>query len=79
MVKLPGASVAPGAIEKYPPGVEPVIRNVVLGLETPILGKAERVRSAPMSDINLLGYGERIVNLDTKISDSALDFRMSQQ
>ncbi len=48
-------------------------------LRTPILGKAERVCSAPMSDINLLGYRERIVNLDTKISDSALDLRVSQQ
>ena len=79
MVKLPGASVTPRAIEKHAPGAEAVNRNVVLWLGTPILGKAERVRSAPMSDINLLGYGERIVNLDTKISDSALDFRMSQQ
>jgi hypothetical protein len=45
----------------------------------PILGKAERVRSAPMSDINLLGYRERIVNLDTKIPDSALDLGVSEQ
>ena len=79
MVKLPGASVTPRAIEKHALGAEAVNRNVVLWLGTPILGKAERVRSAPMSDINLLGYGERIVNLDTKVSDSALDFRVSQQ
>ena len=48
-------------------------------LGTPILGKAEGVRSAPCSDINLLGYRERIVDLDTRISDSALDLRMSEQ
>ena len=79
MVKLPGASVTPRAIEKHAPGAEAVNRNVVLWLGTPILGKAERVRSAPMSDINLLGYRERIVDLDTKISDSAFDLRMSEQ
>ncbi len=33
----------------------------------------------PCSDINVLGYRERIVDLDTKISDSALDLRMSEQ
>ncbi len=48
-------------------------------LGTPIMGKAERVRSAPMSDINLLSYRERIIDLDTKVSDSALDLRVSQQ
>ena len=30
----------------------------------------------PGSDINLLGYRERIVDLDTKISDSAFDLRV---
>ncbi len=79
MVKLPGASVTPRAIEKDTTGAEAVNRNVVLWLGTPILGKAERVRSAPTSDINLLGYRERIVDLDTKVSDSALDFRVSEQ
>ncbi len=54
-------------------------KRVRCWLGTPILGKAERVRSAPMSDIDLLGNRERIVNLDTKVSDSALDLRVSQQ
>ncbi len=33
----------------------------------------------PCSDINLLGDRERIIDLDTKVSDSALDLRMPEQ
>ncbi len=31
-----------------------------------------------LSDVNLLGYGESIVNLDTKIARRALDLGVSQ-
>ena len=56
MGKLPGASVTPMVIEKHSPDAEPAFWIVILWLEPPILGKAERIRSAPPSDINLLGY-----------------------
>jgi hypothetical protein len=31
------------------------------------------------SDIDLLGYGERVINLDPEIADRALDLRVAQQ
>jgi hypothetical protein len=31
------------------------------------------------SDIDLLGYGERVINLDSEIADRALDLRVAQQ
>lgn len=32
-----------------------------------------------LSDIDLLGYGERVINLDSEIADRALDLRVAQQ
>jgi hypothetical protein len=40
---------------------------------------AERVRSAGTSDINLLSYRKRIVDLDPEIPNGALDFCMAEQ
>ena len=31
------------------------------------------------SDIDLLGYGERVINLNSEIADRALDLRVAQQ
>jgi len=31
------------------------------------------------SDINLLGYGERVINLDSEIADRALDLRVASR
>ena len=31
------------------------------------------------SDIDLLGYGERVIDLDSEIADRALDLRVAQQ
>ena len=31
------------------------------------------------SDIDLLGYGERVINLDSEIAHRALDLRVAQQ
>ena len=31
------------------------------------------------SDIDLFGYGERVINLDSEIADRALDLRVAQQ
>jgi len=41
-------------------------------------GKAGRLCPGS-SDVDLLGYGESVVDLNAEISDSALDFGMSQQ
>jgi hypothetical protein len=41
--------------------------------------RAERVRSAGTSDINLLSYRKRIVDLDPEIPNGALDFCMAEQ
>ena len=30
------------------------------------------------SDVDLLGYGERVVDLDSEIADRALDLRVTQ-
>ena len=41
---------------------------------------AKPVRLCPCSsDVNLLSYGEGIIDFNTEIPDSALDLRMSQQ
>ena len=43
-------------------------------------GGAKPVRLCPCSsDVNLLSYGEGIIDFNTEIPDSALDLRMSQQ
>ena len=47
-------------------------------------GEAERgakpVRLCPCSsDVDLLGYGESVIDLNAEIPDGALDFGMSQQ
>jgi hypothetical protein len=31
------------------------------------------------SDVDLLGYGERVINLDSEIADRALDLRVAYQ
>ena len=41
--------------------------------------EAEHVCSAALSDIDLLGYGERIINLNSEIADRALDLGVAQQ
>ena len=33
----------------------------------------------PFSDVDLLGYGKRIIDLDSEITDRTLDLRVAQQ
>jgi hypothetical protein len=42
-------------------------------------GWAERGRSARCSDVDLLGDGERIVNLDAEVPDGALHLHMPKE
>ena len=32
-----------------------------------------------VSDVDLLGYGERIIDLDSEVTDRALDLRVAKQ
>src|SRR5215472_838299 len=49
-------------------------------LKSKAKGGAKPVRLCPCSsDVHLFSYGEGIIDLDTKISEFALDLRMSQQ
>ncbi len=42
-------------------------------------GRAERVRSAPASDINLLSNREGVIDLHAQVSDGALDLGMAKE
>ena len=48
-------------------------------LKRPFWGKQSVPALPPCSDINLLGNRERIVDLDTKVSDGALHLRVAQE
>ena len=49
------------------------------GFERPIRGGQSVTALPRCSDVDLLGNGERIVNLDAKAPDSALHFRVPKE
>ena len=50
------------------------------GPKPPVKGRAEHFRLCPpSSDIYLFCYCERVVDLNSQVSDGALDFRMPQK
>jgi hypothetical protein len=43
-------------------------------------GPGRACRLCPgISDVNLLGYGQRVVDLNPKVADGALDLRMAEE
>ena len=49
----------------------------VLGYEGWFEGGQSASAPPPGSDVDLLGYRKRVVDLDTEVSDRALNFRMA--
>ena len=55
-------------------------RGSASGTPPTLKGGAKPVRLCPSSsDVNLLSYGEGIIEFNAEIPDGALDLRMSQQ
>jgi hypothetical protein len=72
----------PALIERYRAASQRGLRAASL----PVLAKTGRLRVGracrlcpSISDINLFGYCQRIIDLDTEIPDCAFDFGMPKQ